>query len=122
MHVKTGAWIVFSDHSLDRKEDHNQFSSRGSRDYQTPTYMAPVYHAPAQIYQAPVPVYQAPAPVYQAPAPMYHAQAPPPTYISIPAPHHPFKPDLDLTPILLSILPLFLLAGTLLGYAVSSGN
>ena len=94
--------------------------------------MAPVYHEPAPIYQAsipmyhaPAPVYHAPAPVYQAPAPVYHAPAPAPTYISVPAPAHPhhlYKPDLDLTPIFLSILPLFLLAGTLLGYALSSGN
>ena len=104
------------------KVDPSQFSERGplqiSRDYSghnSDYNMPPIYIAPQPVYHAP-----APAPVYHAPAPMYHP-APAPTYISVPShPVQPYKPDLDLTPILFSILPLFLIAGSLLGYAFSS--
>jgi hypothetical protein len=116
--------LFFSGRSLSSKpshhqghEDQDELVDRGplreSRDYGYNHYMAP----------APAPVYHAPPQIYHAPAPVYHPP-PAPTYISIPAappthPVYPYKPDFDLTPIFISILPLFLLAGTLLGYALS---
>ena len=71
--------------------------------YQTPSHHSPRYHPP---------------PSYHPPPPSYHP--PPPSY---PAPPHPppYKAvyDVDFTPIFLSLLPLFLVLGTLLGLLLS---
>ena len=102
----------------DDDDDNSQYPDRGplrvSRDYgySSGYNSPPVYVQPQPVYQAP-----APAPVYHPPPPVYQ----PPTIISMPPAHpvYPHKPDLDLTPILFSILPLCLIAGSLLGYAFS---
>lgn len=102
--------------------------TRDSRDYHyenSNQYLPPVYSPPAPVYHPPAPTYVAPQPVYQAPAPVYHAPAPSQTYI-VPLPsHQPVihkKNDVDLLPLLAAFLPLFLILGSMLGFAFSSGN
>ena len=73
-------------------------------------------HAPAPSYQAPAPTYHAPAPIYHPhiqsyKSPSYHPPPQPPAYKAV--------YEVDFTPIFLSLLPLFLVLGTLLGLALT---
>jgi len=79
--------------------------------------------APPTTYVVPKPVYQPPAPVYHPPAPVYHPPAPV-HIMAIPPTYHPpvVHKQFDFFPLILSSLPIVLLAGSLLGYAATSGS